>query len=68
VPIGVFVQQAPDDSRIHVPYEVAGLALVRDWVGERFVLDECRRLTREVERAGARLPIANSFASGATMR
>jgi hypothetical protein len=26
----VFVQQAADDSRIHVPYEVAGLALVRD--------------------------------------
>ena len=40
VPIGVFVQQAPDSSRIHVPYEVAGLALVRDWVGEKFVLDE----------------------------
>jgi hypothetical protein len=42
VPIGVFVQQAPDGSCIHVPYEVAGLALVRDWVGERFVLDEYR--------------------------
>ena len=42
VPIGVFVQQAPDGSRIRVPYEVAGLALVRDWVGERFVLDEYR--------------------------
>jgi hypothetical protein len=42
VPIGVFVQQATDDSRIHLPYEVAGLALVRDWVGERFVLDEYR--------------------------
>ena len=40
VPIGVFVQQAPDGSCIHVPYEVAGLALVRDWVGEKFVLDE----------------------------
>jgi len=42
VPIGVFVQQAPDDSRVRLPYEVAGLALVRDWVGERFVLDEYR--------------------------
>ena len=39
VPIGVFVQQAPGHSRIHVPYAVAGLALVRDWVGEMFVLD-----------------------------
>jgi hypothetical protein len=45
VPIGVFVQQAPDDSRIHLPYEVAGLALVRDWAGERFVLDEYRAET-----------------------
>ena len=42
VPIGVFVRQAPDDSRVQHPYEVAGLALVRDWVGERFVLDEYR--------------------------
>jgi hypothetical protein len=42
VPIGVFVQQAPNDSRIHVPHEVAGLALVRDWVGEKVVLDEYR--------------------------
>jgi hypothetical protein len=39
VPIGVFVQQAPEDSRIHPPYEVAGLALVHDWVAERFVAD-----------------------------
>jgi hypothetical protein len=42
VPIGVFVQQAPNDSRIHVPHEVAGLALVRDRVGEKVVLDEYR--------------------------
>jgi hypothetical protein len=42
VPIGVFVRQAPDDSRVQHPYEVAGLALVRDWVGERFLLDEYR--------------------------
>jgi hypothetical protein len=42
VPIGVFVQHSPEDSRVELPYEVAGLALVRDWVGETFVLDEYR--------------------------
>jgi hypothetical protein len=42
VPIGVFAQAAADDSRIRVPCEVAGLALMGDWVGERFALDDYR--------------------------